>query len=189
MIVTDGILLTHGAVFSKDAPLLIGLDKALSALGLTVERFNLPYRQRQAEGPPPAGSMPEDLEGLRTAVAAMRERVDGRLILGGQSYGGLLGSMLAAGDPALVDGLMLFPYPLHPPGGELNTGHFSALRTPALFIHGTRDPMGSVEEMRTALKAIPARTELLAIEGEAHQLNPARVAEPATAAFQRFYLG
>ena len=185
---TDGILLTHGAVFSKDAPLLLALDKALSGLGLTVERYDLPYRQRQADGPPPAGSMPEDLKGLRAAVSAMRERVDGRLFLGGQSYGGLLSTILAADDPALVDGLMLFPYPLHPPGAEMNTGHLSSLRTPALFVHGTRDPMGTVEEMRAALKAIPAKTELVALEGEGHQLNPARTVEAAQA-FQRFYLG
>ncbi len=184
----DGILLTHGAVFNKDAPLLLGLDKALSGLGLTVERYNLPYRQKAVDGPPPAGSMPEDLEGLRAAVTAMRERVDGRLFLGGQSYGGLLATLLAAEDAALVDGLMLFPYPLHPPGGAMNTEHLTSLDTPALFVHGTGDPRGSIEEMRAALKVIPAKTELVAVDGEGHQLNPARVVEPAVAAFRRFYL-
>ena len=52
--------------------------------------------------------------------------------------------MLAADEPAAVDGLLLFSYPLHPPGKpeRLRTEHFPRLAVPALFVQGTADPFG-----------------------------------------------
>jgi predicted alpha/beta-hydrolase family hydrolase len=50
------------------------------------------------------------------------------------------------------------------------TTHFPRLQTPALFVHGVRDPFGSIEELTEALKLIPARTELLPIAAAGHEL-------------------
>jgi predicted alpha/beta-hydrolase family hydrolase len=84
--------------------------------------------------------------------------------------------MLAASEPKLVDALLLLSYPLHPPRRptELRTAHLSSLRTTAQFVHGTRDGFGSIEEITEALKLIPARTRLLAIDGAGHELMTAR---------------
>jgi hypothetical protein len=81
--------------------------------------------------------------------------------------------MVAANDAALVDGLLLLSYPLHPPRKPdlLRTAHFSSLRTPALFVHGSRDPFGSVKEMESALKLIPAPAALIPVEGAGHDLS------------------
>ena len=80
--------------------------------------------------------------------------------------------MLAAAEPVLVDALLLLSYPLHPPQkpNELRTEHFGQLQTPALFVHGTRDGFGSLDEMTAALTLIKARTELLPIAGAGHEL-------------------
>ncbi len=80
--------------------------------------------------------------------------------------------MLAADKPGLVDYLLLLSYPLHPPQrpDELRTAHFPRLQTPALFVHGTRDGFGSIDELASALKLIPARTELLPVTGAGHEL-------------------
>jgi hypothetical protein len=80
--------------------------------------------------------------------------------------------MLAATEPGLVDRLLLLSYPLHPPQrpGELRTAHFPRLQVPALFVHGTRDGFGSIDEIAAALKLIPARTELLPVTGAGHEL-------------------
>lgn len=80
--------------------------------------------------------------------------------------------MLAASEPGLVDQLLLLSYPLHPPQrpSELRTGHFSSLQTPAMFVHGTRDGFGSIDEVVAALKLIPTRTELLPVTGAGHEL-------------------
>jgi uncharacterized protein len=84
--------------------------------------------------------------------------------------------MLAASEAGLVDALLLLSYPLHPPKRplELRTAHFPALRTPALFVHGTRDGFATIEELTVALKLIPARTELLRVEDAGHELLTAR---------------
>jgi len=80
--------------------------------------------------------------------------------------------MLSSAEPGSVDQLLLLSYPLHPPQRpwELRTAHFPGLRTPAMFVHGTRDGFGNLDEMAEALKLIPARTELLPIPGAGHEL-------------------
>ena len=80
--------------------------------------------------------------------------------------------MLAASEPGLVDQLLLLSYPLHPPQrpSELRTGHFPSLQTPAMFVHGTRDSFGSIDEVVAALKLIRSRTELLPVTGAGHEL-------------------
>ena len=80
--------------------------------------------------------------------------------------------MLAAAQPDIVEHLLLLSYPLHPPQrpAELRTGHFPNLRTPALFVHGTHDGFGSTDELKAALKLIPARTNLLSITDAGHEL-------------------
>ena len=84
--------------------------------------------------------------------------------------------MLAASQPGLVDALLLLSYPLHPPTApsQLRTAHFPDLRAPTLFIHGTRDGFGVIDEMKAALKLIPARTQLVPVEGAGHELMSAR---------------
>jgi predicted alpha/beta-hydrolase family hydrolase len=183
----DALAITHGAGADSDTTLLRAVAEAFCAGGWWVLRFDLPFRQERRHGPPfPAGAA-RDREGARRAVEALREIAGGRVFLGGHSYGGRQSTMLAAESPDLVDGLLLLSYPLHPPRKpqQLRTAHFDQLRTPALFAHGTRDPFGSIEEMRDALGLVPARTELMVVEGGSHGLSPA-VAAPLPPAFSKF---
>ena len=186
--VSDALVLTHGAGSNCAAPLLVAVAAALAESGVAVLRVDLPYRQLRPAGPPRPDDAERDREGLRLAAAAARRLGAGRVSLGGQSYGGRQASMVAAAEPELAAGLLLLSYPLHPPrrGSRLRTAHFASLQKPALFAHGTRDPFGSIEEMRAALALIPARTELLVIEGGGHGLS-ARVATEIAAAYRRFF--
>jgi predicted alpha/beta-hydrolase family hydrolase len=172
------MVLTHGAGSNAEAPLLKALDDAFSALGMPVARYNLPYRVARPHGPPFPAQAAGDREGVRRAAAEMRGRA-GRVIAGGVSYGGRQTSMAAAEDPAMADALLLLSYPLHAPGKpeQMRTGHFKDLRTPAFFVHGSRDPFGSEEEMRASLKLIPARTELMMVAGAPHGLSVRAVPE------------
>ena len=123
----------------------------------------------------------------------------GSIFLGGHSYGGRQSSMLCAelseSDLAKknpekkdseaaprnadfvgwepISGLLLLSYPLHPPRkpDQQRTQHLPNLRTPSLFVSGTRDPFGTIAEIQHALKMIPARTSLISIEGAGHDLN------------------
>jgi predicted alpha/beta-hydrolase family hydrolase len=183
----DALVLTHGAGANCQSKLLIALANAFSSAGYLVLRCDLPFRQSRPNGPPFPAMAARDREGLRRAVDMLRSQTPGRIFLGGHSYGGRQGSMLAAEQPQLVAGLLLLSYPLHPPRkpAELRTAHFPQLKTPSLFVHGGRDPFGSHEEMKAALQLIPAQTFLLEVEGAGHELLgkkaqedlPARIAE------------
>jgi len=169
----DGLILTHGAGGNSRGPLLIALAELFSANGVAVLRCDLPFRQARSFGPPRPGDAARDRQGLKTAISALRKMAPGRIFLGGQSYGGRQATMLCADEPGLADGLLLLSYPLHAPGkpDQLRTQHLPRLTVPALFVHGMRDPFGSIEEMKSALKLIPARTSLIPVEGEGHDLG------------------
>jgi predicted alpha/beta-hydrolase family hydrolase len=168
----DALILSHGAGSNCNAALLIALAEAFSSRDYTVLRCDLPFRQERPTGPPFPGTAERDRAGLHNAVAAMRNLTSGQVFLGGHSYGGRQSTMLCT-EPDLVAGLLLFSYPLHPPRkpDQLRIQHLPNLRTPSLFVHGTRDPFGSIEEVERALQLIPARKELLKVEGAGHDLG------------------
>jgi uncharacterized protein len=169
----DSVILTHGAGGNCRGALLTALANAFAIQDVMVLRCDLPFRQARSFGPPRPGDAARDRLGLKNAVGAMRKVAAGRIFLGGQSYGGRQATMLCAEEPELVNGMLLLSYPLHAPGkpDQLRTQHLPNLRIPAVFVHGTRDPFGSIEEMRSALKLIPSPTLLVPVEGEGHDLG------------------
>ena len=169
----DALILSHGAGSNSTAPLLVAISEAFAENGYVVLRCDLPFRQERRTGPPFPGSAERDRAGLRNAVAVLRKNVSGRVFLGGHSYGGRQATMLCAAEPDLVSGLLLLSYPLHPPRKpeQLRIQHLPNLRVPSLFVHGTRDPFGSIEEITKALQLIPAKIELMKVEGACHDLG------------------
>jgi predicted alpha/beta-hydrolase family hydrolase len=191
----DGLVFTHGAGGNSRGAMLVALAEAFAGAGFAVLRCDLPFRQERPYGPPRPGDAERDRQGLKNAVAAMRQLTAGRVFLGGQSYGGRQATMLCAEEPELVDGLLLTSYPLHPPGkaAQLRTQHFPNLRVPALFVEGTRDPFGSIDEVEKALKLIPAKTMIVPADGVGHDLGfkgksrPDDFAPLVLGAFQEFF--
>jgi len=181
----NALILTHGAGSDCTAPLLVAISETFARHGYLVLRCDLPFRQEgeRRTGPPFPGNAERDRAGLRNAVAALRKTVAGRIFLGGHSYGGRQSTLLCAAEPELVQpdsvkpelvsGLLVLSYPLHPPRKpqQLRVQHLPSLHTPGLFVHGTRDPFGSVEEMANALQLVPAKTELMKVEGAGHDLG------------------
>lgn len=168
----DALALTHGAGSNCKAPLLVRFAHAFESAGYLVLRYDMPFRQQRPKGPPfPAGAE-RDREGIARAAETLRSMTHSRVFLGGHSYGGRQSAMLAAAQPQIADALLLLSYPLHPPQkpDRPRTSFFPDLRTPALFVHGANDPFGSLEELREAMGLIPARTDLLAVEGAGHDL-------------------
>lgn len=184
-----GLVLTHGAGANAGAPLLVAVADLFCAAGITVLRCDLPFRQARPHGPPFPAMAAQDRAGLRRAVRLLGARVSGKVFLGGHSYGGRQATMLAAEDPDTAAGLLLLSYPLHPPRrpAELRTAHFPKLTTRAAFVHGTRDPFGSIEEMQAALELIAGPHELAAVQGAGHDLRGKGSAEIAWAAFRRLW--
>jgi uncharacterized protein len=172
-----GLVVAHGASSNCRTPLVVAVASAFCAAGFLVLRIDLPFRQRRASGPPSPSGAGADRAGLAAAAAAMRGLGAASVTLGGVSYGGRQASMLAAEQPQLARALLLLSYPLHPPGRpeRLRTEHFPQLRTPALFVQGTRDPFGSIEELRRAVALIPASTRMVVVDGAGHDLKRGRL--------------
>ena len=168
----DGLVLTHGAGGNCRGPLLVRVAEAFAGAGMHVLRINLPFRQRKTFGPPFPAQAAEDRDGIRRASAELQKIGAGKIFLGGHSYGGRQASILLAEEAAAGAGLQLLSYPLHPPKKPeaLRTAHFSEIRCGCLFVQGTKDPFGSVEELRTAVGLIPGRKEIVVIEGAGHEL-------------------
>jgi predicted alpha/beta-hydrolase family hydrolase len=179
-----GLVLTHGAGGNCEAPLLVAAAAAFSGAGLAVLRVDLPFRRKRPKGPPSPSGAAADRAGLRVAVLAMRELAPGPVLLGGQSYGGRQATLLAADEPGLAGALLLFSYPLHPPGKpeRRRVEHFPRIATPSLFVQGTADPFGAIAELEAAITAIPAPTRLIPIQGAGHDLKRGRFDLAAVAA-------
>jgi uncharacterized protein len=169
----DGVVvLTHGAGGNRDSALLQRLCDEWARRGWLAVRYNLPYRRRRPKGPP-SGSAATDRAGIVEAITVCRGLANGPLIVGGHSYGGRQTSMVIAAKEVQVDVLTLFSYPVHPPGKpeRARTEHLPDIGVPTVFTHGTSDPFGTAEELRSAAALIPAPTQIVEIAGARHDLG------------------
>ncbi len=157
----------HGAGGNMNDRAMLGVAKALRAVGLGVVRFNFLYREKGSGGP---DRMPKLMECF-TAVAerARQELRPARLIIGGRSMGGRAASMLAA-EGFDADGLLLLAYPLHPPGqhDKLRDEHLPGIRMPVLCLNGTRDTFCDPPLMKAALKKVKTRWTMHWLEAADH---------------------
>ncbi len=163
--VSVAVLLAPGASGTREHPLLVALDDALSAAGMAVERTNLPTTR-------PGPRVQSAITDAAGALAACAGLAPARVVLGGQSFGGRMCSMAVAdGLPAL--GLVLISYPLHPPGRPetMRVEHLPRLTVPCLFVSGTRDAFATPAELEAATAAIPGDVTHVWIEGGNHGLR------------------
>lgn len=169
------VLFAHGAGAPMDSASMSATAKALGAAGFRVARFEFGYMASRRTGggrrPPPRAEtvMPE-------FVAAVEDLgpTTGPLIIGGKSMGGRVASMVADSlhGAGRIAGLLCLGYPFHPPEKpqQLRTAHLASLATPTLICHGTRDPLGSPDEI--AGYALSKSIELFFVEDGDHDLRP-----------------
>lgn len=92
------------------------------------------------------------------AVPAYRNQVPdlAQAVIGGQSYGGRVATLLAADETPR--GIVLLCFPLHRPGqpdGTTRVGHFARIKCPVLFLSGESDPFARIDLLRKAVKTLP----------------------------------
>jgi len=175
------LVFAHGAGAGASHPWMRHVVTELEARGVRVVTFDFPY---MAEG----RKMPDRGPVLEAAFATEWARVaattSGPMYAGGKSMGGRIASQVAAagGFTPVPAGLVFFGYPLHPPGNpeQRRDRHLPLITIPMLFLHGTRDPFGSKEELRELIDELPTST-LNIVEGGDHSLVTGR-AKPVSAA-------
>ena len=154
------IVLAHGA--SGNAASMQPHVAGLEARGLDAGAIDLPLRKAEK------------------AVAAYREALGAfpedpaELIIGGQSYGGRVASLLAAEPGEHVAGLVFFSYPLHRPGHpdwDERSQHWPTIEAPVLFLSGESDPFAKIDLLRKAIdERLPSAT-LITYPGQGHSLK------------------
>lgn len=107
------------------------------------------------------------------AVPRYREQVPdlAKAIIGGQSYGGRVATLLAAEEAPR--GIVLLCFPLHRPGqpdGTSRVGHFARISCPVLFLSGEADPFARIDLLRVAVKGLPD-ARLVTYPRLGHSLN------------------
>jgi predicted alpha/beta-hydrolase family hydrolase len=107
--------------------------------------------------------------------------------VGGHSFGGRVASLAAAEPDSPYVALVLFSYPLHPPGRPENTdariAHWPSIRCPVLLLSGEADPFARIELLRAAVPRLP-NAELVTYPRLGHTLKPVMAdALDRTAAF------
>ena len=151
------IYLGHGASgnAASMAPFVAGLERR----GIPATAVDLP--KRRAEDAVPA---------WRSAVP------DGQgVAAGGHSYGGRVASLAAAESGTEYGALVLFSYPLHPPGsperGPARVAHWPGIACPVLLLSGESDPFARIELLRAAIPLLP-NAELVTYPRLGHTLKP-----------------
>lgn len=165
------LLLAHGAGAAMDSDWMQTVTELLVARGVGVVRFEFPYMQirREQGGRRPPDRQPRLLEHWQAVIEAIQIPPE-KLVIAGKSMGGRMASMLA--DEVGVAGLVCLGYPFHPQGKpeKLRTEHLADLQTPTLIVQGSRDPLGTREEVEGY--DLAAAIELLWLEDGDHDMKP-----------------
>ena len=150
------LLLSHGAGNGVDTRDLAALARDLPAHGITVHRFEQPWRVagRKVATPPPTLDV-----GLRAAAGLLGRSVP--LVVGGRSAGARSAARCATGLGAA--GCLALSFPLHPPGrpDKSRVEELTGAGVPTRVVQGERDPMGRPEEF-------PPGTDLVVVPTADH---------------------
>jgi len=175
------LVLAHGAGAGSTHPWMKRVAAGLAERGVQVVLFDFAYVAAGRSAPDRAPVLEATWREVWQGVTA---RASGPVFAGGKSMGGRIASMVAAHPPVTgfdppPAGLIFFGYPLHPPGKpeQRRDAHLSKIRVPMLFLHGTRDPFGSPEEMEPLVRSLKHSTLRLFDHGD-HSLVAAKKHDP-----------
>jgi uncharacterized protein len=145
----------------------------LAALGI-VETFDYPYQRAGRRFP---DRLPKLIDAHRAALDTALLRHGRRpIVLAGKSMGSRVGCHVA-NELETVSKLVCFGYPLLGQGNpdKRRDEVLLALRTPVLFVQGTRDPMCPLPSLAEVRARMSAPSELAVVEDGDHSLEVSRV--------------
>ncbi len=173
-------LLAPGAGAPSSHPRMRTFARLLGAIG-PVQPFDYPYALEGRKRPDP---LPKLIAAHRAALAALRARHDGPIVLAGKSMGGRVGCHVALVDA--VQAVICFGYPLCGAGdrSKLRDQVLLELKTPILFVQGTRDPLCPLDLLEGVRKRMAAPSRLHILEGGDHSLMVAKAALKALGSSQ-----
>ncbi len=167
------VILAHGAGSHMEHKTVERLAALVREAGGSVVRFNFLYR---ALGRGMPDRMPVLMETFRAVIGEVRKLEPTKLVIGGHSMGGRVASMVES-EGKTADGLLLFGYPLHPPGQfeKLRDAHLPQIQVPTLQVNGTADEFCSTEIMERVRSTLsPDLWQMLLVDGADHSYHVKR---------------
>lgn len=168
------LLLGHGAGANQMSGFMRLFANGLAARGLDVMTFNFIYMEQGRSVPDQKGKLEACFRAVIDAALKHKKLKKNGLIVGGKSMGGRIASQVMAGeDIGEVVGLVFLGYPLHPPGNpaKLRVEHLAQIHRPMLFVQGTRDSLGTPDEIQPFVKNLRPPATIYAIEGGDHSFK------------------
>jgi uncharacterized protein len=165
------VVLAHGAGAGQQHPFMVSVAVLLSAKGISVVTFDFPYMRERRKVPDKA---PVLEAAFRDVIAVARERAPRLpLFIGGKSMGGRMATHLAAQQLDALKGVIVFGYPLHPPGrpDQPRTAHLPSIAVPMLIVQGERDTFGTPDELQPVIKTMTAQVTLHVVAKGDHSLS------------------
>ena len=169
-------VLAHGAGAGMNHPFMASVAVELGQRGIATLRYQFPYMERGAKRPDPPQLAHAT---VRAAIAAASHALPKLpLIAGGKSFGGRMTSQAQAEEPLPgVRALAFLGFPLHPAGkpSRERAKHLFDVRTPMLFLQGTRDTLAVLDELEPVCEALGDRATLKLFQDADHSFHvPAR---------------
>jgi uncharacterized protein len=159
-------LFAHGAGAPSSSAWMQAWRDRLATLG-DVTTFDYPYMRAGRKTPDRA---PVLIAAHKEALAALRAGAKGPIVLAGKSMGSRIGCHVAVDEK--VAGLVCLGYPLVAGGsGAVRDEVLLALRTPILFVQGTRDALCPVPRLEEVRARMTATSRLQLVEGGNHSLE------------------
>jgi predicted alpha/beta-hydrolase family hydrolase len=142
-----------------------GWARRFATIGEVV-RFDYPYAREGRRSPDPLKVL---IAAHRRALEQARKRHGGgAVILAGKSMGSRVGCHVALESP--VSALVCLGYPLVGARGSVRDEVLLALRTPILFVQGTRDPLCPLERLEEVRHQMQASSALHVVDDGDHSL-------------------
>lgn len=165
------MVLAHGAGAGMNHRFMEILAEELFGKGIGTLRFNFPYMENGRKRPDP----PAIAE--KTAEAALHRAhelfPDLPIIAAGKSFGGRMTSqLLSKKEIPFVRSIVFFGFPLHAAGKPSveRAGHLKNVKTPMLFLQGTRDSLAVMQYMEEVCAGLPSAT-LMKFDGADHSFR------------------
>jgi len=171
--VRPAVILAHGAGNDMFNPLLTHMAHLLDQAGYLCVRFNFPYRDRGRRNPDSDDVLMATWMSVYQHFKNHPGYQPGKIVAAGKSLGGRTASQAVAAGLIDVQGLIMYGYPLHPPGKKdiLRDAHLHRVTVPMLFFEGSHDPFCDIAILRDVLGRIDAPSAVEVIEGADHSFK------------------
>ena len=165
-------VLAHGAGAGMNHAFMAAVAEGLAARNIAILRYQFPFMEQGSKRPDrPALAQ----AAVRAGTAMASERLPALpLFAGGKSFGGRMTSQAQAQTPLpQVRGLIFFGFPLHAAKKPSITRaeHLVGIRTPMLFLQGSRDALADMDLLTPIIEGLGERTTMSVVDGADHAFH------------------